>query len=97
MDDYSVALALVGIVLANSPSPLQQSTLRPPEVHILLNYVHFNFKSAFALRIWELMTCVVCGRPRIFVRNTKKNKSNLLWKLGIALSTLLLYNSTIGT
>ena len=34
-----------------------QSTLRPLEVHIL--YVHFNFKSAFALRIWELMICIV--------------------------------------
>ena len=46
-----------------------QSTLRPPEVHIL--YVHFNCTSAFALRIWELMICVVCGRPQNFVRNTK--------------------------
>ena len=48
---------------------LYQSTLRPPEVHIL--YVHFNYTSAFALRIWELMICVVCGRPQNFVRNTK--------------------------
>ena len=38
------------------------------EVHIL---THFNCKSVFALRIWELMICVVCVRPQNFVRNTK--------------------------
>ena len=64
--------------------------LRPPEIHNIL-YIHFNFKTAF---VWELMICVGCGGPQSFVRNTKGNKNNLLWMLGIALSILLLYNGT---